>query len=200
MDKLVGELVDELDRLHLREKTLVLFTGDNGTARFAQNIATVDGQLVSGTKGLLSEGGSRVPLVANWLGTTPSGVVNHDLVDFSDFFDTLVELGGATLPAGVKLDSHSFASQIQGGKGIPRDWVYVELNGQSYVRDARYKLTDTGELFDMKNAPFTETLVPADTKDPEAIAAQSRLQAVLDTHPAATPKKAAPPKRLPRPP
>ena len=35
MDKLVGKLVDELDRQHLREKTLVLFTGDNGTARSA---------------------------------------------------------------------------------------------------------------------------------------------------------------------
>src|ERR1019366_1304409 len=62
MDKLVGKLVAELDRLHLREKTLVLFTGDNGTARFGVETATVNGRSISGMKGTMLEGGSRVPL------------------------------------------------------------------------------------------------------------------------------------------
>ncbi len=185
MDKLVGKLVDELDRQHLREKTLVLFTGDNGTARFGVERATVNGRPISGQKGTMLEGGSRVPLVVNWPGRTPAGKVNRDLVDFSDFFATFAELAGAKLPEGVTLDSHSFAPQICGQKGSPRQWIYVELNGRSYVRDARFKLTGGSELFDLAEAPFKEIAVAKDTSDAAAVAARKRLQAVLDQHPAA---------------
>ena len=170
MDKLVGKLMAELDRLKLREKTIVLFTGDNGTARFGAGTATVDGSRVSGQKAIMLEGGSRVPLVVNCPGTTPAGAVNHDLIDFSDFFSIFARLGGAALPAGVTLDSHSFDAQIKGEKGAPREWCYVEFGGKSYARDARYKLTNKGELFDLKNAPWEEAPVAADTKDEGAMA------------------------------
>jgi arylsulfatase A len=109
--------------------------------------------------------------------------VNHDLVDFTDFFVTFAELGGAPLPEGVKLDGHSFAAQIKGQKGAPRQWVYVELNGKSFVRDARFKLTNGGELYDLAEAPYKETLVPSDTTEPAAIAARKQLQEVLKEHP-----------------
>ena len=184
MDKLVGKLMGELDRQHLREKTLVLFAGDNGTARFGVEQATVNGRPISGRKATMLEGGSRVPLLANWPGVTPAGKVNHDLTDFSDFFATLAELAGAKLPTGVTLDSHSFAPQLRGEKGLPRDWVYVELNGKSYVRDVRFKLTNGGELFDLAEAPFKEISVAKKTTDPAAVAARKRLQTMLDRHPA----------------
>jgi arylsulfatase A len=185
MDKLVGKLMAELDRLHLREKTVVLFVGDNGTARFGVEAATVNGQQISGRKATMLEGGSRVPLLVNWPGTTPAGKVNHDLIDFSDFFATFGELTGASLPEKVKLDSHSFATQIKGEKGKPRDWVYVELNGKSYARNARFKLTNKGELFDLSEAPFKEIPIADDTKDPAAMAARKDLQKVLDQLPTA---------------
>ncbi len=185
MDKLVGKLMKELDRQHLRENTVVIFTGDNGTARFGVNIATVDGKRISGQKGTMLEGGSRVPLAVNWPGHTPAGKVNNDLTDFSDFFATFAELAGAELPEGVTLDSHSFAPQIEGKKGSPRDWVYVELNGKSYVRDAKYKLTRGGELFDLSEAPFKEIPIASDSTDKDAAAARKSLQAVLDDHKAA---------------
>ena len=184
MDKLVGRLVADLDRMKLREKTVILFTGDNGTAHFGAGTATVDGRQVSGMKATMLEGGSRVPLIVNWPGSTPAGKVNHDLIDFSDFFSTFAQLGGAPLPENVILDSHSFAPQIKGNKGTPREWCYVELGGKSYVRDERYKLTNKGEFFDLKNAPWEELLVPADSKDAAAVAARAKLQSVLDTHPA----------------
>lgn len=180
MDKLVGQLMDELNRLNLREKTLVIFSGDNGTARFGVQAATVNGRSISGQKASMLEGGSRVPLIVNWPGTTPAGKVNHDLIDFSDFFTTFADLGGASLPAGVKLDGHSFASQIKGEKGTPRDWIYVELNGKSYARDNRYKLTNAGELFDLIEAPFKEIAIPKTTTDATILAARERLQKVLD--------------------
>ena len=58
------------------------------------------------------------------------------------------------------------------------------MNGKSYVRDARYKLTKRGEMFDMTDAPFKELLISADTRDPGALAARKHLQAILDQHPA----------------
>jgi arylsulfatase A len=187
MDKLVGQLVAELDRLKLREKTLILFTGDNGSGT---SRAQLGDQIIAGHKATMEEGGSRVPLIANWPGTTPAGVVNHDLTDFSDFFPTAAEVAGVPLPAGVTIDGQSFAAQIKGKKGRPREWVYVELDGKSYVRDARYKLTNDGKMFDLKNAPFEEIPVPADSKDPATVATRQRLQKILDQHPAAPSRRA----------
>ncbi len=176
MDKLVGKLVEELDRLKLREKTLIVLTGDNGSVR----PGTIHGRMVDGTKGSMKEGGSRVALICNWKGTTPAGRVLPDLVDFTDFFPTFAEVAGARLPAGVKIDGHSFAPQLQGRPGKPREWVYIQLGDQRYVRDARWKLTGEGELSDMKEAPFREIPVAAQSDDPEPQAARKKLQAVLD--------------------
>jgi arylsulfatase A len=191
MDKLVGKLLDELDRQHLREKTLVMFVGDNGTAHFGVEAATVDGRPVSGMKGSMLEGGSRVPCIASWKGTTPEGRVLKDLVDFSDFFVSVAELGKAKLPEGVTLDGHSFAPQLRGEAGSPRDWAYVQLGPKWYVRDQGFKLTQSGELFDLSNAPFEEKPVAADAESADAKAARMRLQAVLDTLSPGTGKTAA---------
>jgi arylsulfatase A len=185
MDKLVGMLLDELDKRNLRKNTVVVFTGDNGTARFGADLSTVNGKKISGMKATMLEGGSRVPLLVNWPGVTPAGKVNENLIDFSDFFATFAELGGAKLPEGVKLDSQSFAAQIKGQPGKPRDWVYVELNGKSYARDARFKLTNHGDLFDLSHAPFEEIPVAAGSSDAAAAAARQKLQGVLDDHPTA---------------
>jgi arylsulfatase A len=175
MDKLVGKLVAELDRLKLREKTLLVFVGDNGSPRGR----TVQGRNIDGRKGSMQEGGSRVPLIASWKGTTPLGQVSKDLIDFSDFFPTLVELAGAKLPQGVTIDGRSFAPQLRGQPGRPREWVYVQLGNQCYVRDPRWKLNNSGVLFDMKDAPYQEIPAAAGADNPEAAAARSRLQAAL---------------------
>ena len=174
-----------MDRLKLREKTLIVFTGDNGTARFGQDRSTLNGRRINGKKGTMLEGGSRVPLIANWPGTTPAGAVTRDLADFSDFFADVRRTGRRGAPAGATIDGRSFAPQLKGQKGAPREWVYVELGGRSYARDARYKLTNDGELFDLKDAPFTEVPVPRTAQSAEASAARARLQRVLDEHPAA---------------
>jgi len=185
MDKLVGKLVTELDRLHLRDKTLIVFTGDNGTAPFGVDGATVNGRRISGQKATMLEGGSRVPLIVNWPGIAPAGAVNHDLIDFSDFFATFASLANAPLPEGVTLDSHSFVPQIKGQPGTPREWVYIELNGRAYVRDSRFKLTKRGDLYDLSEAPYKESLVASNTTDGAALSARSRLQAVLNQLPTA---------------
>jgi arylsulfatase A len=180
MDKLVGKLMSELDRLQLRDKTMVIFVGDNGTAAQRADGVTVQGKAISGHKATMLEGGSRVPMIVNWPGKTPAGKVSKDLIDFSDFYPTLADAASAKLPEGVAVDGKSFLSQIKGESGTPREWVYVELNGKHYVRTQQWKLTESGELFDMKNAPFEELAVAKDSTDSEAIAARKTLQSTLD--------------------
>ena len=181
MDKLVGKLVDELERLKLREKTCLIFVGDNGTAGTAAERSTIGGKLLSGHKGDMLEGGSLVPMVANWPGVVPSGKVSKDFIDLSDYLPTVADLAGAKLPEGVTIDGRSFAPQLRGEKGNPRDWVFVELGSHWYVRESNWKLHENGELFDMHGAPFDEKLVAVTSSEPsEAKEARKRLQKVLD--------------------
>jgi arylsulfatase A len=128
----------------------------------------------------MMEGGSLVPLIANWPGTTPAGKSSSDLIDFSDFYPTFASLAGAKLPEGVTIDGRSFAPQILGQPGEPRDWAYVQLARMWYVRNAGWKLNEKGELYDLSDAPFVEKLVPADSTEAAAVAARKELQAALD--------------------
>lgn len=188
LDKLVGKLVAALDEMKLREKTLIVFAGDNGST--GKGSGVVNGRQVHGRKGKMHEGGSRVPLIANCSGFVPAGRVSKDLVDFSDFYATFAEPACAKLPEGVTFDSHSFAPQLRGEKGAPREWVYIQLGQEYYVRSDRWKLTGDGRFFDMTGAPFVE-------KPAVDAAARAQLQAVLNqlnptgpTPAVAKPKKA----------
>ncbi len=178
LDKLIGAVVAEIDKLGLRENTLIVFSADNGTVN--QPTSTIGGRTISGQKGTMLEGGARVPLIANWKGVAPAGRVLKDLVDFSDILPTFAEVAGAKVPTSLTYDGRSFASQLRGQKGNPREWIFVQLGSKWYVRDDGFKLNEAGELFDMKDSPFVEQLVAADSKDKAAAAARKRLQAVLE--------------------
>ena len=153
MDKLVGQLVAELDRLKLREKTLIVFFGDNGTGGNYSDRATVNGRRLSGAKGDMLEGGALVPMIVNWPGKTPAGKICTDMVDSTDFFPTFAEFAGTKLPAETVIDGRSMAAQFRGEKGQPRDWAFVQLARKWYVRSTGWKLNQAGELYDMSGAP-----------------------------------------------
>src|SRR5688572_17702407 len=90
LDHQVGQLIAVLDRLGLRENTIVIFTADNGTAG--------DG------KGRATELGARVPMIVNCPGKVKAGVVSDELVDLSDVFATLADFSGTAPPAGHVID------------------------------------------------------------------------------------------------
>jgi arylsulfatase A len=179
MDKMVGKLLATLDDLKLRENTLIVFMGDNGTANLYATRGTIDGKALSGKKGSMLECGSLVPTIANWPGRVPAGKLNADLIDSSDLLPTFAELAGAKLPTKNVLDGRSFLPQLQGKKGSPKEYIYMELGNKWYVRSAQWKLTREGELFDMSNAPFEEKLVCNYANNKEATSAYTRLQAIL---------------------
>jgi len=100
MDKIVGKILHKLDNLGLREQTLVLFTGDNGTPR---TIASkVGDQTIQGGKGLTIDTGTHVPLIASWKGTALKGTVCDDLIDFTDILPTLLDAAKIKPPTGCQ--------------------------------------------------------------------------------------------------
>jgi arylsulfatase A len=176
MDKLVGKLIHTLDSLKLRDNTLIVFFGDNGTAGQAAQIGTVNGKKIIGKKGTMQEGGSLVPLIINWPGVIKTGAVSKNLVDASDFVPTFAEIAGASLPNDKKLDGTSFAKQIKGTATNSRNWIFTELGNDWYVRSADWKLNRAGELYDMRKAPFEEKLTP-DSDNTKSI--KEELQKIL---------------------
>ncbi len=183
MDKLVGKLIAELNRLKLREKTIIIFAGDNGTVATFKEFCTINGgKQLSGSKHTMRECGALVPMMVSWPGKTPAGKVSQNLVSFCDFFPTLAELAGAQLPQGVKIDGKPFTPIFYGQMNADwlRDWIFVMLGNEWYARELNWKLNQSGELLSMTNAPFAEPIISAETKESDALAARKRLQTVLD--------------------
>jgi len=186
VDKLVGRITQKLDELGIRENTLVMFLGDNGTNRSITSPTTQGG--VTGHKGFPDDGGTRVPLIAHWPGTVPGGQVLDDLVDTTDFLPTIAAVTGARLPPGVQVDGRSFEPQLMGETGNPREWVFCHYDPDwgnftrsRFARDQRWKLYDDGRLYDVPADPLEEHPLEPGSGGPEAAVARQRLQEVLDS-------------------
>jgi arylsulfatase A len=194
MDAMVGRLVAKIDQLGLRKDTILLFTGDNGTAsrsklrhiegrkyEYEKVYSIRNGKRIPGGKGTLLDIGTNVPLIANWPGHIAAGSVSDELVDFSDWLPTLAELAGAKIDreiAGV-----SFATTLLGLRPpILRKFAFSESrNGKAWVRTKRYKLYNTGEFYDiwkdaMEKKPLKNLSGPAARAHKVLKAALSRLK------------------------
>lgn len=193
MDNLVGRIVATLDRLQLRQKTVILFIGDNGTMKHfyvdVENGKLIEQKIVSkrgdaevpGGKGELTDGGTRVPMIVNWPGVVPPGRVVDDLVDFADVLPTLAELGGATLAEDWVISGRSFAPWILHQTGPHRSWVHAEHDRKHWVRTQRWKLYDDGRLIDMQHDPQEINPVDPVGQSSEAAAARTKLSAALQS-------------------
>ena len=182
LDKLVGKFMKVLDSLNLTKNTVVFFMGDNGTANGHTTEATIGGRRIVGGKGSMLEGGGLVPFITWWKGVSPKGKVCNDMIDASDIYPTLLDIAGVKSTDNKNvIDGQTIVPEMKGKEGNHRPWAYNQLAAMWYVRELNWKLNQSGELYDMSKAPFEEILIPADSKDPEAIAARVRLQKVLDT-------------------
>jgi arylsulfatase A-like enzyme len=191
MDERVGRVVAVLDRLGLRENTLIIYTTDNGTA--AQNLADAEGDKliyedivsklgereIPGGKATLTDWGTRVPLIVNWPGKLQAGKVSNQLTDMSDMLPTLADVAGATPPSGVRLDGRSLKAQMCDG-APPRGWVFAEREKRYFVRNQGWKLYNDGQFFDMERDPDEERPLPDDALPSAASAARSELQQSMD--------------------
>jgi arylsulfatase A len=199
MDKLIGKLVARLDELGLRENTLLLFVGDNGTGQGTRSM--MGDRLVIGGKGSMTTTGMHVPLIANWPGKVSAGKVTRDLVDSTDFLPTIAEAAG--VPFGeLKVDGHSFWSQLRGEKGQPREWYYSwygpreEFVGE-FAATQDFKLYRSGEFFDLRSDLAEKQPRKVAQLDGDAAAAAKLLQGALDRFTDARPAALAKPSAKP---
>ena len=136
-----------------------------------------------------------VPLIASWPGKFPAGRVNGDLIDSTDFLPTL--LAAAGLPATkAAIDGRSFAPQLRGERGTPREWYYswYSRNGdlkaaREFAATPRFKLYRTGEFFDTTADPLEAKPLAVATLGGEAAVAAKKLQGVLAPFANARPEK-----------
>jgi len=187
LDKMIGRLDAKLAELGLRERTLLLFLGDNGT--HSSITSRFRGTDYRGGKGQTTARGTHVPLIASWPGVLPSGTVNTGLISSVDFLPTLCEAAGVPIPGDT--DGISFLPRLRDQPGTPRDHLYSwysprQKPGQRAVSecafDHTHKLYRDGNFFDVAADPFEERpLDPASLQGPARDAA-ARLRTVLDRY------------------
>jgi uncharacterized sulfatase len=144
MDRDIGRLLEKLQDLGIDERTVVMFTSDNGphdegghnTERFNP------GGPLRGMKRDLYEGGIRVPMIVRWPGTTPDQTVSDHIGYFGDLMATAADLAGVDCPDG--LDSISFAPMLRGDSAKQPTheylyWEFYERGGKQAVRAGKWK-------------------------------------------------------------
>ena len=155
MDTEIGRLLGTLTEAEL-DNTIILYIGDNGTPR-----QVVDGSVYgNGSKGSLTEGGLRVPMVVSGAGVTRQNVRETALINSSDFFATIANLAGSSVTA-VE-DSESFKSLLSNAEADQRDYIYSDFEADSVsgwaIRNQQYKLITTldgqMQLYDLVNDPL----------------------------------------------
>jgi arylsulfatase A len=180
MDKIVGKIVMKLEQLGLRQRTLVLFTSDNGTGTGI--VSELQGHPVRGGKGKTTDSGTHVPLIANWPGVVPAGVVSPDLVDFSDFLPTICECARIQVPNNLVIDGQSFMPQLLGKKGKPRQWTYCWYQKSIFARSHQFKLYQTGKFYNLINDPEETAPLDVDKLDTSAAEVYRMLTGVLEKY------------------
>jgi len=201
-DQLVGRLVKAIDDLGIRERTIIIFTTDNGTAGGLRG--TIGGERPSGGKGSKFEGGVCEPFIVNGPGRVPIGVETDALTDFTDLLPTFAELGGAAIPDGAELDGQSFAPLILGqSDDSPRTWIMALGHGPArlddqgvrgiheytdrVIRAKRFKVWvepngEITELYDLEQDPLEKNNL-IDSKAPTHRSAVAKFRDVLESVP-----------------
>jgi len=176
MDRDVGRILDLLRTRGVDQRTLVLFTSDNGP----HQEGGADPEFFKSSGGLhgikrdMYEGGIRVPMIASWPGTIAPGTSTTYAAAHWDLFPTFAELAGAKAPTG--LDGKSIVPVLQGKPMEPHDFLYWEFHERGFqqaVRMGKWKAVRLAkdkplELYDLAADPTEFTDVAA--KHPDVVA------------------------------
>ena len=158
MDAAIGRFLSALDEAGLRDSTLVLFTSDNGGYNG-------DNRPLRGVKGMLYEGGIRVPWIVRWPGRVQPGSVCTTPVISMDCYPTLLEVAGLPPTPDHPLDGKRLVPLLTQSQGFERDSLYFHYPNYAFhkqnrlgsaIREGRYKLIkyyqdDKLELYDLSN-------------------------------------------------
>ena len=167
VDWSVGRILDTLREQGLAERTLVIFTSDNGGTPRAVNAP------LRGNKGSTLEGGMRVPTIAWWPGKIPPATVCDAITGMFDILPTFAALAGGQVPTDRKIDGANIWPQLSSDKQVPAahetfyyyrgfrleavrhgDWkLQLSLEKRPSEKAKLYNLrTDIGEVTDVADA------------------------------------------------
>jgi len=221
LDRQIGRVVDAVDRLGLGERTLIVFTSDNGPTdwpSYYKQGHTPPGFTgpFYGRKWSLYEGGIRMPFITRWKGTIPAGQTNDTSVLCGlDLSPTFCRAAGAAVPASIEHDGQDMLDALLGkpaNRSKPIFWQYGKpyanlmpgnpefISPSLAVRDGNWKLLidpdgSNAQLFDLANDPGETTNRLADHPD-KAKALWQKLQTWADSVGFETkPVQPTPPKR-----
>ncbi len=171
LDTYVGQIIDKLEELGISEKTLFIFTSDNGPHNEGGADPTFFNteERLRGLKRALYEGGMRVPYIAYWPGTIEAGSISDLMAAGWDMMPTFVELlGEDTNWREEAMDGLSILPTLT-GKGEQRQhdflyWEFHEENGRQAVRAGDWKLirqnikngNPTHELYNIAEDPHED--------------------------------------------
>lgn len=192
MDKMVGRLDAKLAELGIRDNTLFIFIGDNGTGKTITS--RFRGADLSGGKGTTTHLGTHVPLIVSWPGFAKNGRVLNDLISSVDVLPTLCD--AAQVKINHVTDGVSFLPQLLGNPNTPRESLYcwysprqkLDLSVKEYAFNREFKLYRTGEFYRIDSDPLEVIPMEANKLDREALAAKQSLQRTLDQFTEARPE------------
>ncbi|MBK1875524.1 sulfatase-like hydrolase/transferase [Pelagicoccus mobilis] len=139
-DKLIGKLVDKLEAEGLRDDTLIVLMGDNGTKEIFQHVFP-DGSIYPGRKGGNTDNGIHVPLIVSQPGRVESGKVYDGLTYLTDVLPSICDATGISHEKYAEVDGISFWEQMEGASGEPRDSICTWYS-------ANFEYTQKEEIFE----------------------------------------------------
>jgi arylsulfatase A-like enzyme len=154
MDDGLGRIREKLRAMNQQDKTLIVFIGDNGAPlKEGAWDGSVNAPMV-GEKGMLTDGGIRVPFVAAWPGQIPAGTVYEHPVINLDVAATAVAAAG--LPPDPLLDGVDLLPHLRGEIATPpHDSLYWRWRSQAAILEFPWKLIWLGDhrryLFDLRD-------------------------------------------------
>jgi arylsulfatase A-like enzyme len=119
VDDAMGTLLRKLEELKLADRTIIVFTSDNGGL-----IGSTSNVPLRVGKGSAYEGGVRVPLIVKWPGVTQPGSVCPTPVISADYFPTLLAMAGASAPKSHTVDGESLVPLLRQTGPLTRDALY----------------------------------------------------------------------------
>lgn len=176
IDRDVGLVLEKLKELGIAEKTLVIFTSDNGPHQEGGHMMEFfdSNGSFSGMKRDLTEGGIRVPTIAWWPGKIEGGRETAHISAFQDFLPTAVELAGGKFPE--RCDGISFVATLLGeGEQAKHEflyWEFLERGGKKAVLKGDWKLIKRNTQKDPEAAPFLFNLAQ-DPSEENNVAAEN---------------------------
>lgn len=172
-DHSVGQLLQALEDSGQADRTLVIFSADNGPEHYAyprdEKFGHWSSYPLRGLKRDFYEGGHRVPMLIRWPGVTQAGRVCDALVSQIDVMATIAAIVGDDLPADAAEDSHDLSGLLRGEAGSPRTThVHNTSAGRYAIRHGHWLLIDSEDGYVSRRDAAWEARhgYPADDGEP----------------------------------